>query len=76
MNVTIMTKQEVDLQEYYVLRGIRGDLGKEKRVVAEREFSTEPGPADIVKFIVETGCSFVSVVKNYRIVKDDEFPFA
>lgn len=76
MNVTIMTKQEVNLQKYYVLRGIRGGVGDEKRVIAEREFATEPSVLDIAKFIVETGCDFVSVDTNYRIAKaDDDFPF-
>lgn len=76
MNVEIISKQEVDLQEYYVLRGIRGGLGGEKHVIAEREFATRPRVQDVAKFIMETGCDFASVAMNYRIVKGDEFPFA
>lgn len=76
MNVTIVTKQEVNLQEYYVLRGIRGGIGEEKRVIAEREFVVPPDDKEIAKFIVETGCDFASAVTNYRIVKDVDFPFA
>lgn len=75
MNISIMTKQEVDLRKYYVLRGIRGGIGEEKRVIAERESGMEPSAVDVAKFIVETGCDFVSVVTNYRIIKDDDFPF-
>lgn len=76
MNVTIVSKQEVDLQEYYVLRGICGGIGGEKRVIAEREFATRPGAQDVAKFIMETGCDFASAIMNYRIIKGDEFPFA
>lgn len=75
MNVSIMTKQEVDLRRYYVLRGICGGINEPKRVIAEREFKSEPSILDTAKFIMETGCDFVSMAINYRIVKDDGLPF-
>lgn len=75
MKVSIIAKQEVDLRRYYVLRGICGEIGEVKRVIAEREFENEPSLSDVAKFITETGCDFASVVTNYRVVKDDEFPF-
>lgn len=76
MIVTVKTEQAVDLQEYYVMRGIRGGIGETKNVITEREFTTRPTMQDVAKLIMETGCDFVSVVTNYRIVKDDEFPFS
>lgn len=76
MNISIITKKEVDLQQYYVLRGIRGEIGGEKRVIAEREFVAKPSAQDVAKFIMETGCDFASAVINYRIAKADDLPFA
>lgn len=51
MNVEIISKQEVDLQEYYVLRGIRGGSGEGKHVVSEREFTTKPSVQDVANLL-------------------------
>lgn len=76
MMVVVKTEQTVNLQEYYVLRGISGGIGGTKHVVAEREFVIRPSVQDAAKFIMETGCDFASVVTNYRIIKNDDLPFS
>lgn len=76
MMIVVKTEQAVNLQEYYVLRGLRGGIGEAKSVIEEREFATRPTVQDVAKFIIETGCDFASVAANYRINKYDNLPFA
>lgn len=66
--VTVYTKQETSLEEYYVIRGVVNN-GSVKKVISEKEFETEPLSEDIAQFLVETKADFASVVKNYRLVK-------
>ncbi len=65
--------RNVELEEYYVLRGIVDDLGK-KKVVKEKEFSNRPTLSDIATFLEESKASFASLVTNYRLA-DNELPF-
>lgn len=66
--VTVYTKQDASLEEYFVIRGVVNN-GSIKKVISEKEFETEPLAEDIAQFLVETKADFASVVKNYRLVK-------
>lgn len=66
--VTVYTKQDASLEEYFVIRGVVCN-GSVKKVISEKEFETEPLAEDIAQFLVETKADFASVVKNYRLVK-------
>lgn len=79
MKVEVVKKMEVELQEYWVLRGIKNVTLKynystvyNKEVVVEKEMSTEPTQNEIAEFLLENqakyGISFVSVEHNYRLV--------
>lgn len=68
--VTVYTKQDVSLEEYFVIRGIVVVTNQQKKVISERELETEPTREDIAQFLVETGADFASVLKNYRLIKE------
>ena len=65
--------RNVELEEYYVLRGIVDDSAT-KKVIKEKEFSNRPTFSDIAIFLEESKASFASLVTNYRHV-DNELPF-
>lgn len=70
---SVNVPRNVDVEEYYVLRGIIDD-GDVKKVIKEREFSSRPTLAEIARFLEETKAHFYSVVINYRL-SDGELPF-
>lgn len=76
-NVTITKTEEKELEEYYVMRGIKKQydgLGSEKKVVCcEREVSQYPDFGTIAQFLSDTGADFVSVEHNYRFEPDLPF---
>lgn len=72
MTHTLTIPTQVQLEEYYVLRGII-EAGEKNKVISEKEFTTEPTLTDIAQFLVESGADFVSKVVNYRV--SGEIPF-
>lgn len=72
MTHTLTIPTQVQLEEYYVLRAIKG-TGDKKTVIAEKEFEEEPTLTDIAQFLVDSGADFASKVVNYRI--GGEIPF-
>lgn len=74
MRVTVKTEKEVELNSYYVIRGIGVRFDGTKSVIAEKRFERKPSVDEIAAFILECGCAFASVVENYCI--EDGLPFA
>lgn len=72
MQVTVKTEKNVELEKYYMLRGIK-KTDKGNTVVAEKEFEEPPNWVEIAQFILESGCDFASLVENFRI--EDKLPF-
>lgn len=72
MTHTLTIPAQVQIEEYYVLRGII-EVGEKKKVISEKEFTTELTLTDIAQFLAESGADFVSKVVNYRI--GGEIPF-
>lgn len=64
---SVNVPRRVDVEEYYVLRGI-SDNGMCKSVVSEKEFENHPTLSDIAGFLESNSrIDFVSVSTNYRI---------
>lgn len=74
MTVTIKTEKQVELENYFLLRGIK-EMNGVKAVVREQKSRCRPTAESIAEFILKCGCDFASVVENYEVVTDD-FPFA
>ena len=72
MTHTVTIATQVQLEEYFVLRGII-EVGEKKKVISEKEFDAEPTLTDIAQFLMESGADFVSKVVNYRV--SGEMPF-
>lgn len=70
---SVTVPRRVDIEEYYVLRGIIDDCGI-KKVIKEREFSSRLTLADIATFLEDTKAHFCSMENNYRL-SDGELPF-
>ena len=69
MKVEVMRKVEVEIEEFWVLRGIHINMSDKKEVVAEQVMITEPTKEDIATFLVDNvprGVDFCSVEHNYR----------
>lgn len=68
MKVEIVKKQEVELEEYWVIRGIK-DTGTKKEVVAEHKMPVEPNSLAIAQFLVNNPkADFCAVSHNYELV--------
>lgn len=65
--------QEVEIEEYYCLRGI-ADNGICKKVIKEQEFESRPTLSDIALFLESSKADFVSMETNYRF-KNSDLPF-
>ena len=75
-NIDITTKERVTVEEFWMMRGIVYDHKKgRKDCVCEEIKLNCPSPGDIADFLVRHRgeIDFVSVVQNYREVK--ELPF-
>ena len=70
--VTITTKEEKTVEEYWAMRGI-SDLQNIKKVIAERETAEKPTLEEIAQFLAESQADFVAVSHNYRFAS--ELPF-
>ena len=66
---TVEVKQTVELDSFWVLRGIK-DTGSDKKVVAELRMKGSPSHEDIAQFLIDNPqADFCSVVHNFEIVK-------
>lgn len=65
--------KEVQIEEFYVLRGIF-NTGVCKKVIKEKEFAEKPTMVEIAEFLEGSDVHFASIETNYRIAND--FPFA
>lgn len=69
MRVNILKKVEVEVDEYWVIRGIK-DSGKKKEVVAEFALNIEPNALAIARFLADNpSADFCSVEHNYALIK-------
>lgn len=69
MKVEIIKKEEVEIIEYWVIRGIK-EIGMRKMVVVELEVEAEPNIFGIAQFLIDhPTADFCSVEHNYRIKK-------
>ena len=70
MKVDIIKQETVELEEYWVIRGI-AYKGIKKEVVAELEIEAEPNSFGIAQFLIDNPrADFCSVEHNYRLKKD------
>ena len=70
MKVEVTRKVEVELEEFWVVRGIHVNMSDKKEVVIEKEYLREPTPAEIAEFAIDNvprGVDFCSVEHNYRL---------
>lgn len=76
MLVNIVKQDIVDMQEYWVIRGVKEDK-KVKKVVVEVEFYNKPETSDIALFLLENKdrVDFCSVEHNYRLAEKNVFGF-
>ena len=74
MITTTNITKEVNIEEYYVLRGIK-DNGMCKKVIKEKEFKNIPTTSDIAQFLESSKADFVSVETNYRFIDCSALPF-
>ena len=69
MKVEIIKKEEVEIIEYWLIRGIK-DTGIKKEVVAEFEMIIEPNALALASFLANNPqADFCTVSHNYRIKK-------
>lgn len=69
MVAEVIQNVKVDLQQYWVLRGIEVKDNDRKVVVAEDEMLTIPSKDDIAQFLIlNPKADFCSIEVNYRIV--------
>ena len=76
---TVKVKTEVDIEKYYVLRGINVNKNGVKTVIEEKEIELDPFTNDateeIAQMLVDNPeVTFCSVVENYRLSPSD-LPF-
>lgn len=70
MIIEIVKKEVVEVEEYWVIRGIK-DTGTKKEVVGEHVIPVEPNALAIAQFLVNyPSASFCSVEHNFRLVKE------
>lgn len=64
----IITKKVIEMEEYWVIRGIRTNSHGGKEVVKEAEFDHLPTLDDIAQFLANnSNADFCSVAHNYKI---------
>ena len=69
MKVNILKKVEVEIEEYWVIRGIK-DSKTKKEVVAELALNIEPNALAIAQFLSENpNADFCSIEHNYALIK-------
>lgn len=67
--VMVMTKHEVELVEYWAIRGVQLN-GEKKQVVAEMEIYIEPNELIIAQFLADyPNVAFCTVEHNYKLKK-------
>ena len=67
MKLEVIKRQEIELVEYWVLRGIK-DTGAKKEVVAEKKWGIEPSHLDIAYFLIDhPDADFCSIEHNFRL---------
>lgn len=65
MIVEVYQKTSIEIEEYWVLRGVKA--GKKKEVIAEFELSKVPSGREIGQFLLNNPeVDFCSVEHNYR----------
>ena len=70
MVVEIVKKEVVELEEYWVIRGIK-DTGIKKEVVGEHRIPVEPNALAIGQFLINhPSADFCSVEHNFRLVRE------
>lgn len=70
MVVEVVKKEAVELEEYWVIRGIK-DTGTKKEVVGEHFIPVEPNALAIAQFLINhPSADFCSVEHNFRLVKE------
>lgn len=62
-------RKPIRYEEFWVLRAIDDEINK-KVVVGEEKHCTPPTEQDIVDYLQNMRCSFVSVEHNYRLIKE------
>lgn len=80
--VSAVVKKRVEVEKYYVLRGIHVDKNGVKSVIAEKEIdetSLNPFATDATEEVAQMlidnpDVTFCSIVENYRLVPT-ELPF-
>lgn len=67
--VEVVAKSLVEIEEYWVIRGIRENSNKGKEVVKEEELDHNPTLNDIAQFLASnSNVDFCSVAHNYKMV--------
>lgn len=70
MEVEIVKKEKVELEEYWVIRGIK-DTGTKTEVVGERRTPIEPNELGIAQFLVNhPSADFCSIEHNFKLAKE------
>lgn len=70
MVVEILKKEVVEVEEYWVIRGIK-DTGIKKEVVGEHCIPVEPNALAIAQFLINhPSADFCSVAHNFRLEKE------
>ena len=68
MKVEVVRKTIVEIEEYWVIRGIK-DKGTKKEVIAEHKMPVEPNTLAIAQFLVNNpGADFCAVSHNYKLI--------
>lgn len=70
MNVGSKLYKEIELNKFWVLRGVKVKDNGTKEVVDEARFEYQPNEQDIAKFLINCKeCDFCSVVENYSLAE-------
>lgn len=68
MRVEIVKKEVVEVEDFWVIRGIK-DTGTKKEVVGEHVIPVEPNSLAIAQFLVNhPSADFCSVEHNFKLV--------
>ena len=69
MKVDIIKKETVELEEFWVIRGVK-DTGLSKTVVAEFKMPVEPNALAIAQFLINNpSADFCSISHDYCLKK-------
>lgn len=72
MQIDVITKKTVELEAFWMLRGIKIKPNGVKEVVVEKESCIEPNSLAIAQFLSTfPEADFVSVQENYRLAEVD-----